>query len=84
MWKTSQAIARVVRFGQLAKVVNVYFYTSNTGIEKSLFIKQQDKIACLNQLKDGPMTSTVKSLKMNEILRLIDSNENSNYIRSTY
>ena len=55
MWwnqaKTQQAVARVVRRGQKSKEVDIYFFTSNTGIEKSLFAKQQDKLILLQQIK---------------------------------
>jgi SNF2 family DNA or RNA helicase len=42
--KINQAIARVLRYGQEAKKINIYYFTSNTGIEKILFDKQQAKL----------------------------------------
>jgi len=82
--KTQQAVARVVRRGQTHREVDVYFFTSNTGIEKSLFAKQQDKLILLNQIKKGTIKHTVKTLKMEDILKLIDSNENYDYLTRMY
>ncbi len=82
--KTTQAVARVVRRGQTHREVDVYFFTSNTGIEKSLFAKQQDKLILLKEIKTGTIKHTVKTLKIEEILRLIDSNENHDYLSKMY
>jgi SNF2 family DNA or RNA helicase len=88
MWwnqaKTQQAVARVVRRGQKHREVDVYFFTSNTGIEKALFAKQQDKLILLDEIKRGTIKHVVKSLKMEEILRLIDMNENYDYLTKLY
>ncbi len=73
--KSNQAIARIARDGQISNV-NIYFFTSNTGIENSLFIKQQDKLLVLDEIKHGPIKTTIATMKMNEILKLIESNEN--------
>jgi len=80
--KTQQAIARVVRRGQTNREVDVYFYTSNTGIEKALFNKQMDKLILLKEIKDGTIKHTIKTLRMEEVLRLIDSNENYEYLNN--
>jgi SNF2 family DNA or RNA helicase len=82
--KTSQAIARVLRRGQMANEIDVYFFTSNTGIEKSLFQKQQDKLLLLEELKDGNVKSRVHTIKIQEILNLIDSNENYDSLLKLY
>jgi len=81
--KTQQATARVLRRGQLSNV-NLYYFTSNTGIEKALFVKQQDKILILNELMDGPIKSEIKSVNMNEIINLIEKNENINLLTSNF
>jgi SNF2 family DNA or RNA helicase len=78
--KTQQAVARVVRRGQKHREVDVYFFTSNTGVEKALFTKQHDKLILLDEIKKGTIKHTVKTLRMEEILRLIDSNENYEYL----
>ena len=74
---TSQAIARVVRQGQKSKDVNVYFFVSNTGIEKAIFKKQSEKLQILKELSNGPMESKVSTIKTEEIITIIldDSNE---------
>jgi len=78
--KTCQAIARVNRYGQKSNVVNVYFFTANTGIEKALFVKQKEKLIVLDELENGPIKSEVKSMKIDEILKLIDVNENTSLL----
>ena len=81
--KTQQAIARVLRRGQ-TNPVDVYFFTSNTGIEKGLFTKHSDKLAVLNELKTGPAKSTVKTLAIKNILSLLaDKHTNTNLLRGT-
>lgn len=82
--KTQQAIARVVRNGQKHKEVDIYFFTSNTGIEKALFAKQHDKIILLGEIKNGSIKHVVKTLKMSDILRLINTNENYNFLSKNY
>lgn len=82
--KTKQAIARVLRYGQLSKVVNIYFFTSNTGIEKALFEKQIDKEIIAKELEDGPIKSKVKPLQVDELLKLIDTYENIEHVQETY
>jgi SNF2 family DNA or RNA helicase len=88
MWwnqaKIQQAVARVVRRGQKAKEVDVYFFTSNTGIEKCLFQKQQDKLILLDQIRTGTIKHEVKTLRMEEVLRLVDTHENYNYLQRMY
>jgi len=86
-WNVSsvkQAVSRVVRNGQKSAEVNVYFYTSNTGIEKALFEKQLDKTIVLQELQTGPMVSEVKMMKMDMILQLIDRHENVKFLTDMY
>jgi SNF2 family DNA or RNA helicase len=82
--KTNQAVARIARRDQLSSCVNIYFFTSNTGIEKSLFIKQQDKLLILDELKHGPMKSNVSTININEIIKLIEKNENVNLLKKLH
>ena len=82
--KTKQAIARVLRFGQQSKVVNIYFFTSNTGIEKALFEKQIDKEIITKELETGPIQSSVRKLKIDDLLKIIDKHENFNSVEKTY
>jgi SNF2 family DNA or RNA helicase len=73
---TSQAISRVLRQGQRSSVVNVYFFTSNTGVENAVFQKQREKLTILQELEHGAMRSTVSGIALKEICRMIDTNEN--------
>jgi len=83
--KSKQAIARVLRNGQLAKEVSIYFFTSNTGIENIMFEKHTDKLQVLSELMDGTAISKVKKAPLNKILKLlISSNENIEIIKKVY
>lgn len=75
--KTQQAIARVVRFGQLASTVNVYFFTSNTGVEQAIFKKHKSKLLLLDELKVGPCSTKIHKMTMKEILALINSSDDN-------
>ena len=75
--KTKQAIARVLRYGQTALTVNVYFFTSNTGLEKALFEKQHAKQVVLQELEHGAWKTKIPRLTMNQIMQLIEKEENT-------
>jgi SNF2 family DNA or RNA helicase len=74
--KTQQAIARVLRYGQQSEIVNVYYFMSNTGVEKAVFEKQSDKLSILNELKDGPMQTKLKSIQVKDIITFIEKEDN--------
>lgn len=74
--KTQQAIARVLRFGQKSNVVNVYLFTSNTGIEKAMFIKHSEKLSVLNELSVGQAKTKVKNINVKAIITIIEHNDN--------
>jgi hypothetical protein len=74
--KTQQAIARVLRYGQKSPVVNVYYFTSNTGIENAMFDKHADKIAIAKEIKYGPMTSSVSPICVDNIIMLLNKTDN--------
>jgi SNF2 family DNA or RNA helicase len=74
--KTQQAIGRIFRYGQLAETVNVYFFSANTGIEKIIYEKQNAKLMILNELKTGKQTMEIPKIKMDEIIRLIELDNN--------
>lgn len=75
-WNSSivdQAIARVARRGQ-KKDVNVYYFTGNTGMEKSLFHLHKDKKDVAAQIMDGIQGEwTVDTMKMEEILNIVNN-----------
>ena len=70
--KTEQAIARVLDQLDQPDPVDLYFFTSNTGIEKGLFTKHSDKLAVLDELMKT-IPSTVKTLGRENVLSLLDS-----------
>lgn len=71
--KTSQAIARVLRYGQQSKNVHVYLFTSNTGIENIIFKKQKDKIKIIDLLQIGGTGNTkVSKLNMKDVIKMIN------------
>jgi SNF2 family DNA or RNA helicase len=69
-----QAITRILRRGQLHKVY-VYFFTSNTGLEKGLFDKHAEKNKLLKQIAIGPQTLAIKKISMNDIILLLNLRE---------
>ncbi len=81
---TNQAIARILRLGQTAKVVNVYFFSSNTGVENSILKKQQTKLLATAELQTGPQTTKLHKLKIQDIIRLIEVHENKDLLGSIY
>jgi SNF2 family DNA or RNA helicase len=70
--KSQQAIARVLRKGQTSKQVNVYIFTSNTGVERVIYNKQDEKLTMLEEMKRGPITSKITAVKVNKLIELID------------
>ncbi len=72
---TKQSIARLLRFGQKAKIINIYMFTSNTGIEKALFEKHRAKSIILEELRTGPTSRKVPKMKMAEIVKIITEDE---------
>jgi SNF2 family DNA or RNA helicase len=79
--RTNQAVARVLRYGQKAQCVNIYYYTSNTGVESIIFKKQHAKLLITGELLDGPMNTKIPMIKMNDILRLIQVEENADLLK---
>ena len=73
--KTKQSVARVNRFGQLAKEINIYYFTSNTGIEKGLFEKHHSKMKIDSEILHGHQETNIKVFSTEQILRLIETDE---------
>jgi SNF2 family DNA or RNA helicase len=78
--RTSQSIARIFRYGQEALEVFVYFFTANTGIEKIIFEKQNAKLLILNELMTGKQTTTIPTIKLDEIIRLVEMDHNKSLL----
>ena len=73
---TKQAMARILRQGQLSKVVYIYHFVSNSGIEKAIYEKQTSKCEMIEKLSKGATKLKKHKLKMNEIIQLLESEEN--------
>jgi SNF2 family DNA or RNA helicase len=74
--KSNQGIGRIVRYGQLAESVNVYFFSANTGIEKIIFEKQKFKIQVLEELRTGTMKSVIPKINVDEVIKIIELEDN--------
>lgn len=73
----SQALKRINRPGQTAKVVHVRIFTSDTGIEKAMVEKQWDKRMVASELFGGPTTKKVNSTVMDDMVRIVEERDNS-------
>lgn len=80
--KTSQAIGRIFRLGQKAEEINIYFFTSNTGIEKIIFEKQNAKKQILEELMTGAQETKVPRIKMDDVIKLIEMEDNRNLLQN--
>jgi len=78
--KTSQAVARVLRYGQTAEEVNIYYMSSNSAIENAIFEKQNLKLQIINELETGKQTTTIKKMRVQDIIRIIHVEDNINAI----
>lgn len=74
--KTKQAIGRIFRYGQKAEEINIYFFNSNTGIEKIIYEKQNAKMMIVEELRTGKQTGTVPKIKMDDIIKLVEEESN--------
>lgn len=68
--KSKQAVARTVRRGQTLPV-QLYYLTSDTGLEQEMFNKHADKLAVAEELEKGAIKGDIRSLHMDEILNII-------------
>jgi SNF2 family DNA or RNA helicase len=76
--KTSQAIARVLRYGQESKEINIYHFISNTAMEKSIFEKHKIKLKIIEELETGGIKTNTKKITVNNIIKIIEKDENLN------
>lgn len=81
--KTSQAIARILRRGQ-TRPVNIYYFTSGSGFENSLFKLQESKIKITEEIYDGPIKSKIPKLEFEKIMQFIDAEDNINLLNNIY
>lgn len=74
--KSQQAIARVLRRGQTADSVNVYLFTSNTGVEKAMFKKQSEKLLILEDLETGSSNNKITKMSIRDAISIISRSDN--------
>lgn len=79
---TSQSIGRILRTGQKAKEVNIYYFTSNTAIEKAIYEKQRQKLVMLGELSTGRITSKIKRLKTDDLIKFVLEEETTNALNA--
>ena len=79
--KTRQALGRVLRQGQLSEFVKMYLLTSNTGIEKAIFLKQSIKSDILEDYKTGSSEKKMTKMTTNDIIRIIELGDNEKLLR---
>lgn len=73
---TQQAIGRFVRQGQKSKVVNIYYFTSNTGVENAVFKKQDIKMQMIEELEKGTLRKQMEKIRVLDIIRMINLEDN--------
>jgi len=81
---TSQAECRTYRMGQKEKEVFMYYLTSNTGVEKGILQKQLEKKKMVEELFSGNMKTKKKSMKSEEMVKLVTNEDNISLINEVY
>lgn len=80
--ETKQAIARVLRYGQDAEKIHIYYFTSNTGLERAIFEKQQSKLLALDELQMGPMHTHIPTMTTEQIMRILETETNEQLLHN--
>ena len=78
-WNSSsvtQGAGRIYRYGQLSPEIHLYYFSANTGIENIIFQKQHSKLQILGELKTGTSTTKIPKIKIDEVIRMIDIEDN--------
>ena len=73
--KTDQAIARILRPGQEADEIFIYYFISNTAMEKTMIKKNKNKTEMINQLKTGKMSTKLAKVKVNDIINILENED---------
>ena len=81
--KIQQAIGRAFRPGQLAPRIFVYIFISNTGMENELIRKNELKNNIIRELQTGTTKIKMPKLTVKQIINIISSKANGDYLRST-
>ena len=80
--KIQQAIGRAFRPGQLAQRIFVYIFISNTGMENELIRKNDLKSEIIRELQTGRTKLKIPKLTVKQIINIISSDENGEYLRN--
>lgn len=81
---TDQSISRIARPGQNSDFVDIYFFTSNTGIENVMLDNQISKINACNEMHTGKMKTSVKTIRVDDIIKILNKEDNELLIRKCY
>lgn len=82
---TSQAIARVLRRGQKADEIFVYYLTANTAIERAIFNMQFQKKNVAKIILDNKMPKNgISTLKIEHLISIVASEENADKLGKIY
>jgi SNF2 family DNA or RNA helicase len=78
-----QSIARLLRQGQLAKIVHIYYFTANTGMENAVINLQISKKEVAEILMVGNWTrdAKIKKITSDEIVKLLTLEDNIRVLR---
>lgn len=79
--RTDQAVYRLLRRGQLAAVVRMIMFVSNTGIERALLAIQVSKRIRDHEVRHGALKTGIKTANIDQVLALIDKSENMERLR---
>ena len=80
--KIQQAIGRSFRPGQLSPKIFVYIFISNTGMENELIRKNELKNMIIKELQTGTTKIKLPKLTVAQIINIISSNTNGDYLRT--
>lgn len=73
--KTDQAIARILRPGQEADEIFIYYFISNTAMEKTMIKKNKNKTEMINQLKTGKISTKLEKVKVDDIINILENED---------
>lgn len=81
---TKQAVGRIVRRGQSAVTISIYYLTTNTGVEKAIYSLHQSKRDVGKQIEEGGKVDTIKKLKISDMVELISMEDNFEILNDLY
>lgn len=74
--KTDQGKARINRYGQKSKRLDVAYFTSNTAIERAIYHKHEDKKKIYGEILVGAQKSKLSTISFKDVLKMINIEEN--------